>query len=99
MIQIEVYAAGDEAQPRPVYKAKCKDSICHDKVAQLPFIPSFVERLGVITQQEWAHSQENIASKFHLTVREFSIDGRSKQAKALKYFNWFDCLKQFNIPE
>lgn len=92
MIQIEIYAAGDVAQLRPVYKAKSRNSVCHDKVAQLPFIP-FVERLGVITQQEWAHSQENIASKFNIIVREFPIDGRYRRSKALKYFNWFDCLK------
>ena len=92
MIRIEIYAAGDGTQLRSVYQAKSKESVCQDKVAQLPFIP-FVEQLGVITAGEWAYSQENIAAKFHLTVREFPMDGRNKRARALPYFSWFDCLK------
>lgn len=92
MIRIEIYAAGDVAQLRPVYQAKSKKSICQDRVAQLPFIP-FVQQLRVITANEWAHSQENIVAKFHLTVREFPIDGRNKRARALPYFSWFNCLK------
>lgn len=92
MIRIEVYVAGDGAQLRPAYQAKSKYSICQDKVAQLPFIP-FVEQLGVITMKEWAHSQENIAAKFRLTVREFPMDGRKTRARALPYFDWYDCIK------
>ena len=92
MIRIEVYAAGDGAQLRPVYQAKSKHSVCQNKVAQLPFIP-FVEQLGVITTREWAHSQENIAAKFHLTIREFPMGGRKTRARALPYFSWYDCIK------
>lgn len=92
MIRIEIYAVRDGAELCLVYQAKSKKSVCRDKVAQLPFIP-FVEQLGVITTSEWAYSQENIAAKFHLTVREFPIDGRNKRARALPYFSWFNCLK------
>ena len=90
MIRIEVYRADSGAQLRPIYQAKSKHSICQDRVAQLPFIP-FVEQLGVITTGEWAHSQENIAAKFSLTVREFPMDGR--KARTLPYFSWYDCIK------
>lgn len=92
MIQIEVYSTDGGAQLCSVYQAKSKYSTCQDTVAQLAFIP-FVKRLGVITAEEWAHSQENIAVKFHLAIREFSIDWRKARARALPYFNWYDCIK------
>ena len=92
MIRIEVYRTDGGAQLRPVYQAKSKHSVCQNKVAQLSFIP-FVEQLGVITTGEWARSQENIAAKFHLTVREFPMDGRKTRARALPYFSWYDCIK------
>lgn len=69
----------------------CKSSIKEDKVAILPFI-GFVTA-GLITEEEWAKSQQTIIDKFELYVVESYIDGRCKVARNTKKFNWKDILK------
>ena len=69
----------------------CKSSIKEDKVAILPFI-GFVTA-GLITEEEWAKSQQTIIDKFELYVVESYIDGRCKVARNTKKFSWKDILK------
>lgn len=69
----------------------CKSSIKEDKVAILPFI-EFVTA-GLITEEEWAKSQQTIIDKFELYVTESYIDGRCKVARSTKKFSWKDILK------
>lgn len=69
----------------------CKSSIKEDKVAILSFI-EFVTA-GLITEEEWAKSQQTIIDKFELYVAESYIDGRCKVAHNTKKFNWKEVLK------
>ena len=69
----------------------CKSSIKEDKVVILPFV-EFVTA-GLITEEEWAKSQQTIIDKFELYVVESYIDGRCKVARNTKKFNWKDILK------
>ena len=69
---------------------KSRDSIKDDKVAILPFI-GFVDK-GLITEEEWSTSQQNIVEKFELYVAESYIDGRTKTARNMKHFSWKDLL-------
>ena len=69
----------------------CKHSIKDYKVLILPFI-GFVSD-GLITEEEWAKSQQLIIDRFELRVSESYIDGRSKAARSAKKFNWGDVLK------
>ena len=69
----------------------CKSSIKEDKVAILPFIGFVTD--GLITEEEWAKSQQTIIDRFELHVTESYIDGRSKAARNAKKFNWKDVLK------
>ena len=69
----------------------CKSSIKEDKVAILPFV-EFVTA-GLITEEEWAKSQQTIIDKFELYVTESYIDGRCKVARNTKKFSWKDILK------
>lgn len=64
----------------------CKSSIKEDKVASLPFT-GFVTA-GLITEEEWAKSQQTIIDKFELYVTESYIDGRCKVARNTKKFSW-----------
>ena len=69
----------------------CKSSIKEDKVMILPFIGFVTD--GLITEEEWAKSQQTIIDKFELYVTESYIDGRCKVARNAKKFNWKDVLK------
>ena len=69
----------------------CKSSIKEDKVMILPFIGFVTD--GLITEEEWAKSQQTIIDRFELHVTESYIDGRSKAARNAKKFNWKDVLK------
>lgn len=69
----------------------CKSSIKEDKVAILPFIEFVTD--GLITEEEWAKSQQTIIDKFELYVTESYIDGRCKVARNTKKFSWKDILK------
>lgn len=68
-----------------------KNSIKDDKVLILPFIGFVTE--GLITEDEWAKSQQLITDRFELCVTESYIDGRCKAARNAKKFNWKDVLK------
>ena len=69
----------------------CKSSIKGDKVAILPFFGFVTD--GLITEEEWAKSQQTIIDKFELYVTESYIDGRCKVARNTKKFSWKDILK------
>ena len=69
----------------------CKKSIKEDKVLILPFVGFVTD--GLITEEEWAKSQQTIIDKFELYVTESYIDGRCKVARNTKKFNWKDILK------
>jgi len=69
----------------------CKSSIKEDKVMILPFIGFVTD--GLITEEEWAKSQQTIIDKFELYVVESYIDGRCKVARNTKKFSWKDILK------
>ena len=61
-------------------------SILNDKVAILPDL-AFV-LTGIISESEWAKSQELIKDKFNLYIEETQIDGRQRIAKAMSTFSW-----------
>lgn len=69
----------------------CKSSIKEDKVRILPFIGFVTD--GLITEEEWAKSQQTIIDKFELYVTESYIDGRCKVARNMRKFSWKDILK------
>lgn len=68
-----------------------KHSIKEDKVLILPFIGFVTD--GIITEEEWARSQQTIIDRFKLYVIESYIDGRCKVARNTKKFSWGDILK------
>lgn len=86
---IKIYVRKPGASFGRVYKSKT--SIICDKVAILGYI-SFVAT-GFITEDEWTKSQQPIIEKFELTVTETVIDGRSKLARHIPYFNWNEVIK------
>ena len=69
----------------------CKESIKQDKVVILPYIGFVTD--GLITEEEWANSQQTIVERFELYVAETYIDGRGKVARNTRKFNWKDILK------
>lgn len=91
MLRIEVYSSEYLSGLKPFYVAKSNFSAINDVVAILPYT-QFVQGLGLISEAEWAKSQERIADKFKLEVREISMDGRKKAAKSFPYFSWYNCL-------
>jgi hypothetical protein len=66
-----------------VYKTRF--NILTDKLRFLPF--SFVQS-GVITDAEWACSEQLIIDRFNLMPVITKIDGRKKEFKSLPYFSW-----------
>lgn len=84
-----IYVRKPGASYGRVYKSKT--SIICDKVAILGYI-GFVAT-GFITEDEWTKSQQPIVEKFELTVAETVIDGRSKLARHIPYFNWGEVIK------
>lgn len=75
----------------PFYVAKSRFSAKDDKIRILSYC-SFVQGLGVITEKEWANSQQLICDKFSLTIHEIPMDGRKKLSKTMPYFSWYECL-------
>lgn len=86
---IRVYIRKDGEPSGHVFKSRA--SIMGDKVAMLPWIGFVSENL--ITEDEWAKSQQSIISRFKLYVKETKLDGRGKLAKQLKYFSWRRALE------
>lgn len=91
MLRIEVYSNKYLDGLKPFYVAKSNFSAMNDKVLILNYI-RFVQELGIITESEWANSQQLICDKFNLTIRETHIDGRKKLSKTLPFFTWYNCL-------
>ena len=89
MVRIEVYSNKYKSGLLPFYKAKCNRAASKDEVCILPYTP-FVEK-GIISKDEWTKSQQLIAEKLGVEVREFPMDGRKKAAKALPFFSWHSC--------
>ena len=89
MIRIEVYSNKYKNGLIPFYKAKSNWAAGEDVVCILPYTP-FVEK-GIISKEEWMSGHQLIADKLGVEVREFPMDGRKKDAKALPFFNWRKC--------
>lgn len=81
---IRIYVRKQNEESGHVFKSHF--SVLNDKVAILPYI-AFV-LTGIISEKEWANSQESIADRFGLYISETNIDGRTKLAKSLKSFTW-----------
>ena len=81
---IRIYVRKQNEESGHVFKSRF--SVLNDKVAILPYI-AFV-LTGIISEKEWANSQESIANRFGLYISETNIDGRTKLAKSLKNFTW-----------
>lgn len=64
---------------------RCRRSILNDKVAILHW--GFVKN-GIITESEWAKSEETIANRFGLTITERKCDGRTKRVRSFEWFTW-----------
>lgn len=88
MLRIEVYSSEYKNGLQPFYKAKFKREVSKDKVSILAYI--FVKE-GIISKEECGESQQLVADKLGVKVREFPMDGRKKAAKALPFFNWYNC--------
>ena len=91
MVRIEVYSSEYKSGLLPFYKAKCNRVASKDEVCILPYTP-FVEK-GIISKEEWTKSQQLIADKLGVEVREFPMDGRKKAMKALPFFSWCNCTE------
>lgn len=72
-----------------VYKSHT--SIKDDKVKILGWLTFLVP--GLITEEEWAKSEQLISEKFGLYIKESYINGRSKVGRNTPYFNWEEVIK------
>ena len=88
MVLIEIRKAGEDFV---LYRAKSNRSVLQDKVAMLPWV-LFVERYQLIDPTEWAQSQQPIAERFGMSLRETRLDGRSAAAKKLERFTWLEAI-------
>lgn len=68
---------------------KSKFSVLTDKVMILPFT---LVLAGIISKEEWSVCQDNICEKFGIFITEREIDGRSKLARNLESFSWYNAL-------
>ena len=72
-----------------IYISKWRAST--DKVAALSYL--YVIN-GHIDNSEWAKSQQTIADRFSLELKESAIDGRTEEAKALPEFTWLEVISR-----
>ena len=72
-----------------VYKSHT--SIKDDRVKILGWLTFLVP--GLITEEEWAKSEQLISEKFGLYIKESYINGRSKIGRNTPYFNWEEVIK------
>lgn len=72
-----------------VYKSHT--SIKDDRVKILGWLTFLVP--GLITEEEWAKSEQLISEKFGLYIKESYINGRSKVGRNTPYFNWEEVIK------
>lgn len=88
MVLIEVRKAGED---KVLYRAKSNRSVSQDKVAMLSWV-LFVERYQLIDRSEWAQSQQPIAERYGIDLREIRLDGRSAAARELEHFTWLEAI-------
>ena len=72
-----------------VYKSHT--SIKDDKVKILGWLTFLVP--GLITEEEWAKSEQLISEKFGLYIKESYINRKSKLLRNTPYFNWEELIK------
>ena len=73
---------------------KTQTDVLRDKLAILPWV-TFEAFPTIINKSDWAKSQQTIADYLELHgenvikyIALFRIDGRTKEAKELKWFSW-----------
>lgn len=86
---IRIYVRKLSQKTGRVYKSHT--SIKDDKVKILGWISFVIPRL--ITETEWAKSEQLISEKFGLYIQESYLDGRSKIGRYTPYFNWGEVIK------
>ena len=86
---IRIYVRKLSQETGRVYKSP--HSIKDDRVKILGWVTFLVP--GLITEAEWAKSEQLISEKFGLLIIESYIDGRSKVGRNTPYFNWEEVIK------
>lgn len=86
---IRIYVRKPSQKIGRVYKSHT--SIKDDKVKILGWLTFLVP--GLITEEEWAKSEQLISEKFGLYIKESYINGRSKVGRNTPYFNWEEVIK------
>ena len=86
---IRIYVRKSSQKIGRVYKSHT--SIKDDKVKILGWLTFLVP--GLITEEEWAKSEQLISEKFGLYIKESYINGRSKVGRNTPYFNWEEVIK------
>ena len=89
---IRIYVRKLSQKTGRVYKSHT--SIKDDKVKILGWLTFLVP--GLITEAEWAKSEQLISEKFGLVIIESHINGRSKEGRNTPYFNWEEVIKSNN---
>ena len=80
---IRIYVRLKNEESGRVFKSRF--SVINDKLSLFPF--GFVLR-GIISEDEYLESNQTIAERFGLYIKETKLDGRNKLARNLKYFAW-----------
>lgn len=86
---IRIYVRKPSQKIGRVYKSHT--SIKDDRVKILGWLTFLVP--GLITEEEWAKSEQLISEKFGLYIKESYINGRSKVGRNTPYFNWEEVIK------
>lgn len=86
---IRIYVRKPSQKIGRVYKSH--RSIKDDRVKILGWLTFLVP--GLITEEEWAKSEQLISEKFGLYIKESYINGRSKVGRNTPYFNWEEVIK------
>ena len=71
------------------FEATGQENIRCNRTGEYPLQPN--RRISAATEQE------NIASRYNLTVHETHIDGR--KVKALPYFTWYNCISTIFLTQ
>jgi hypothetical protein len=86
---IRIYVRKPSKKIGRVYKSHT--SIKDDRVKILGWLTFLVP--GLITEEEWAKSEQLISERFGLYIKESYINGRSKVGRNTPYFNWEEVIK------
>ena len=86
---IRIYVRKLSQETGRVYKSHT--SVKDDRVKILGWLSFLVP--GLITETEWAKSEQLISEKFGLYIQESYLDGRSKIGRHIPYFNWEEVIK------